>query len=31
MTDLLYFGLMLVFFALSIALTYALEKLRRPQ
>jgi hypothetical protein len=31
MDDLLYLGLTLAFFALSVALVYALEKLRRPQ
>jgi hypothetical protein len=31
MDDLLYLGLTVAFFALSVALVYALEKLRRPQ
>jgi hypothetical protein len=31
MNDLVYLGLTVAFFALSIALTYALETLRRPQ
>jgi hypothetical protein len=31
MDDFLYLGLTLAFFALSIALVHALEKLRRPQ
>jgi hypothetical protein len=31
MDDLLYLGLTVSFFALSVALVYALEKLRRPQ
>jgi len=31
MDDLLYIGLTVAFFALSVALAYALEKLRRPQ
>ena len=29
--DLVYLGLMVAFFALSIALVYGLERLRRPQ
>jgi hypothetical protein len=29
--DLIYLGLIVAFFALSVALVYALEKLRRPQ
>jgi hypothetical protein len=29
--DLIYLGLTVAFFALSVALVYALEKLRRPQ
>jgi hypothetical protein len=31
MDDLLYLGLTLAFFALSVALVYAFENLRRPQ
>jgi hypothetical protein len=31
MDDLLYLGLLVVFFALSVALVYGFEKLRRPQ
>ena len=31
MDDLLYLGLTFVFFALSAALVYALERLRKPQ
>jgi hypothetical protein len=31
MDDLLYLGLMVAFFALSVALVYGFEKLRRPQ
>jgi hypothetical protein len=31
MDDFLYLGLTVAFFALSVALVYALEKLRRPQ
>lgn len=31
MNDLIYLGLTVAFFALSIALVYGLEKLRRPQ
>jgi hypothetical protein len=31
MDDLLYLGLTVAFFALSVALVYAFEKLRRPQ
>ena len=31
MDDLLYLGLMVAFFALSAALVYGFEKLRRPQ
>jgi len=31
MNDLAYLGLTLAFFALSVALVYALERLRRPQ
>ena len=31
MDDLVYLGLTVAFFALSLALVYALEKLRRPQ
>jgi hypothetical protein len=31
MDDLLYVGLMVAFFALSVALVYAFDKLRRPQ
>ena len=31
MDDLLYLGLTVAFFALSVALVYALEQLRRPQ
>jgi len=29
--DLIYLGLMVAFFALSVALVYGFEKLRRPQ
>jgi len=31
MNDFIYLGLMLAFFALSVALIYAFEKLRGPQ